>query len=133
MTKYEQFLDKAGVISEESFDEIIDSLPDFDIDDATTYTNAVNKEPEEMTDDERHIVDKMSRLIQEKLSTKKVEAVNNFLANQLKIKDSDSDLETRLEFWKKFHFNAKFTVFVVVQKRLGLTEISNEKLFPLGE
>ena len=34
MTKYEQFLDKAGVISEESFDEIIDSLPDFDIDDA---------------------------------------------------------------------------------------------------
>lgn len=34
MTKYEQFLDKAGVISEESFNEIIDSLPDFDIDDA---------------------------------------------------------------------------------------------------
>ena len=34
MTKYEKFLDKAGVISEESFNEIIDSLPDFDIDDA---------------------------------------------------------------------------------------------------
>ena len=34
MTKYEQFLDKAGVISKESFNEIINSLPDFDIDDA---------------------------------------------------------------------------------------------------
>jgi len=34
MTKYEKFLDKAGVISEESFNEIINSLPDFDIDDA---------------------------------------------------------------------------------------------------
>ena len=34
MTKYEKFLDKAGVISKESFNEIINSLPDFDIDDA---------------------------------------------------------------------------------------------------
>lgn len=117
----------------ESLELHIDIFRDFDIDDATTYTNAVNKPPEEMSDDEKHIIEKMNRLIQEKLSTKKVEAVNNFLANQLKIKGSDSDLETRVEFWKKFHFNAKFTVFVVVQKRLGLTEISNEKLFPLGE
>lgn len=117
----------------ESLELHIDIFKDFDVDDATTYSNAVNKTPDEMSDEERHIVDKMNRLIQEKLSTKKVEAVNNFLANQLRIRDSDSDLETRIEFWKKFHFNAKFTVFVVVQKRLGLTEISNEKLFPLGE
>lgn len=117
----------------ESLELHIDIFKDFDIDDAKRYSDAVNKLPEEMSDDERYIVDKMNRLIQEKLSTRKVEAVNNFLANQLRIKDSDSDLETRLLFWQKFHFNAKFTVFVVVQKRLGLTEISNEKLFPFGE
>ncbi len=111
----------------------IDIFKDFDIDEATRYSEAMNKLPEDMTDEEKHIVEKMNRLIQEKLSTQKVEAVNNFLANQLRIKGSDSDLETRLNFWRRFHFNAKFTVFVVVQRRLGLTEISNERLFPLGE
>lgn len=117
----------------ESLELHIDIFRDFDVEEATIYSNAVNKSEDEMSEEEKHIVNKMNRLIQEKLSTKKVEAVNNFLANQLRIKGSNSDLETRVEFWKKFHFNAKFTVFVVVQKRLGLTEISNEKLFPFGE
>ena len=117
----------------ESLELHIDIFKDFDIDDAKKYTDAMNKSEDEMSEDEKHIIEKMNKLIQEKVSTKKVEAVHNFLANQLKIKNSDSDLETRIRFWEKFHFNAKFTVFMVVQKRLGLTEISNEKLFPLGE
>lgn len=111
----------------------IDIFRDFDFDEATTYSNAVNKDPEEMTVEEKHIVEKLNKRIADKLSTQRIEAVNNFLANQLKIRDSDSDLETRLKFWNMFHFNAKFSVFVVVQNRLGLNEISNEKLFPFGE
>ena len=111
----------------------IDIFRDFDFDEATKYSNAVNKEPDEMSEEEKHIVDKIKKKIAERLSTQRIESVNNFLANQLKIKDSDSDLDTRLKFWNMFHFNAKFSVFVVVQNRLGLNEISNEKLFPFGE
>ena len=34
MTKYQEFLDKANIISEDLFDDIINSLPDFDMEDA---------------------------------------------------------------------------------------------------
>ena len=72
-------------------------------------------------------------MLSEKLGRQKLKSVDNFLANQLKIKDSDASLEKRKEFWIKFPFNAKFTVFMTVQKRLGLTEVDNQTLFPFGE
>lgn len=111
----------------------IDVFRDFDLEEATVYTNAINKNPEDLSVEEQNIIKKLNKKITDKLSTKKIEAVDMFLANQLKIKDSDSDLDTRLKFWRIFHFNAKFSVFMVVQNRLGLNEISNEKLFPFGE
>ena len=110
----------------------IDLFRDFDFDEATIYSNASNKNPEDLTDEEKHIVQKLNGLIADKLSTGQIDSTDNFLANQLKIKGSDADVETRKQFWKKFHFNAKFSVFVAVQKRLGLDEISDEKLFPAG-
>ena len=111
----------------------IDIFKDFDFDEATTYSNAVNKTEDELTDDEKRIIAKLNEKIADKLSTQRIEAVNKFLAHQLIIKDSDSDLDTRLKFWDKFHFNAKFSVFVEVQNRLGLNEVNNEKLFPSNE
>ena len=110
----------------------IDLFRDFDFDEATVYSNASNKNPEDLTDEEKRIVKKLNGLIADKLSTGQIDSTDNFLANQLKIKGSDADVETRKQFWKKFHFNAKFSVFVAVQKRLGLDEISDEKLFPAG-
>ena len=53
-----------------------------------------------------------------------------FLANQLRLPNSTDDYEKRKEFWKKFPFNAKYSVWMQLQDRLGLTEESNEKLFP---
>jgi hypothetical protein len=111
----------------------IDIFKDFDFEEATTYSNALSKPESELTDDEKHIIEKLNELIADKLSVQRIEATDKFLANQLRIKDSDSDLETRLKFWSKFHFNAKFSVFVVVQNRLGLNEVSDEKLFPSGQ
>lgn len=108
----------------------IDIFKDFDFDEATTYSNAVNKPEDELTDEELQIIAKLNRLIADKLSTQRIEAVDKFLANQLIIRGSDADLDTRLKFWNKFHFNAKFSVFTKVQWRLGLNEVSNEKLFP---
>lgn len=110
----------------------IDIFRDFDFDEATTYSNAVNKPIEELTPDEQHIIEKLNTKIADKLSSQRIEAVNTFLAHQLIIKGSDSDLETRLKFWDKFHFNAKFSVFVKVQSRLGLNEVNTEKLFPVS-
>lgn len=111
----------------------IDIFKDFDFDEATTYSNALNKQEDELTEEEKHIVEKLNQMIADKLSVKRIESTDKFLANQLRIKGSDSDLETRLKFWSKFHFNAKFSVFVAVQNRLGLNEVSDEKLFPLGQ
>lgn len=116
----------------ESLELHIDIFKDFDFDEATTYSNAMNKPVDELTDDEKHIIEKLNVLIADKLSSQRVEAVNNFLAHQLILRDSDSDIDTRLKFWDKFHFNAKFSVFVEVQNRLGLNEVSTEKLFPVS-
>ena len=111
----------------------IDIFRDFDFDEATTYSNAMNKPIEELTDDEQHILNKLNKQITDKLSAQRIEAVDNFLANQLIIRGSDSDVDTRLKFWSKFHFNAKFGVFTAAQNRLGLNVVSNEKLFPVGQ
>ena len=111
----------------------IDIFSDFDFDEATVYSNAEGKSPDEMTEEEQRIVQKINQMIIDKLSTQRVEAVNTFLANQLKINGSDSSVDTRLKFWDKFHFNAKFSVFTKVQGRLGLNEVDNRKLFPSGK
>ena len=83
--------------------------------------------------EEQHIIKKLNKMITDKLSTQKIDAIDNFLANQLILKGSTADFETRKKFWSKFHFNAKVSVFTAVQNRLGLNEISNKKLFPFGQ
>lgn len=108
----------------------IDVFNDFDFDEATTYSNAMNKNVDDLTEEEKHIIEKLNKMIADKLSTQRIEAVNKFLAHQLIIKGSDSDIETRIKFWDKFHFNAKFSIFVEVENRLGINEVDTEKLFP---
>lgn len=117
----------------ESLELHIDIFKDFDFEEAQVYSNASNKEPEDYTEEEKRIVQKLNQMMMDKLSQRKIDAVDTFLAYQLRIKGSDADIDTRLKFWSKFHFNAKFGVFTAVQNRLGLNEISNQKLFPLGE
>lgn len=117
----------------ETLQNHVDIFKDFDFDEATTYAKAMDKTPDELTPEESHIIQKINEQIAEKIGTRKYKVVENFLAHQLRIKASAADVETRKKFWKKFPFNAKFAVFVVVENRLGLNEVSNEKLFPLGE
>lgn len=117
----------------ESLELQIDLFRDFSLEETATYASASQKNPDERTPEEERILDKMNQLLGEKLGSQRIRSVDNFLANQLRLKDSDADLDKRLEFWLRFPFNAKFTVFVAVQKRLGLTEVDNEKLFPFGE
>ena len=117
----------------ESLELHIDIFKDFDIEEATVYSNAANKPVEELSEEEQQIIRKINELINDKVSTQRINAVNTFLAHQLRIKDSTADIDVRLKFWDKFHFNAKFSVFTAVQNRLGLNEVSNKKLFPSGQ
>ena len=55
--------------------------------------------------------------------------VNKLLSNQLTLEGSDADIDTRLEFWKKFPFTVKMLVFMRVQDKLGLAEVDQEALF----
>ncbi|MBQ6220024.1 MAG: hypothetical protein IJH63_00360 [Methanobrevibacter sp.] len=117
----------------ETLQNHVDIFKDFDTSEATTYALAMDKKPEDLTEEESRIINKLNSQIAELVGVRKYKVVNNFLAHQLRIRGSDADVETRKHFWEKFHFNARFSIFVVVENRLGLTEVSNEKLFPFGE
>lgn len=117
----------------ESLELQIDLFREFTLEETATYATASQKEPNKRTLEEQKIIDKMNKMLSERIGQQKLKTVDNFLANQLILKGSDADLQKRMEFWVKFPFNAKFTVFLAVQRRLGLTEIDNEKLFPFGE
>ena len=106
---------------------------DYSIEETALYATATTKNEEDLTDEEKDVLEKMNEDLAKKISQQKIASVDNFLAHQLRIKDSDSSVELRREFWGKFHFNAKFSVFIIVQQRLGLTEINNQELFPFGE
>ena len=117
----------------ESLELQVDLFRDFTLQETATYATASQKTPKERTPEEEQILSKMNKMLSEKLGRQRLRTVDNFLANQLKIKGSDATVEKRLEFWERFPFNAKFTVFMAVERRLGLTEVDNEKLFPFGE
>lgn len=83
-----------------------------------------------LTREQQQIVDKMRKEIEEKNSEDRIQSMNHFLASQLRLPESTSDFETRREFWTKFPFVTKSAIMFKVEDKLGLTEQSNEKLFP---
>lgn len=56
--------------------------------------------------------------------------VNKLLSSQLHIDGSTATIEERQRFWEKFPFTPKMMIFMKVQDKLGLSEISQEELFP---
>lgn len=108
----------------------IDLFRDYSADEINTYNKFARGEY--ITEEEAGIIGEMNKKIMEKQSSKKIQAMDNFLSYQLKIKDSHSTVDERLKFWKYFPFNAKASIFMRVQSMLGMTEESNEKLFPNG-
>ena len=92
------------------------------------FTRAQNGEI--MTPEEAAIVAKMTKDIENKASEDRIETMNHFLASQLKLENSNTSFEKRKEFWTKFPFMTKSAIMIKVEEMLGLTEQSNEKLFP---
>ena len=116
----------------ESLELQVDLFRDYSLEETAMYASAVNKLEEDRTSEEIAIINQMNKSLNDKISKQRIQAVDNFLAHQLKIRDSDTPIDGRLKFWSMFHFNAKFSIFIMVQKRLGLTEINNRELFPFG-
>lgn len=107
----------------------LDLFKDYTEEEAKLYAKA--QKGARLTREEQHIVDKITEELNDKANEQQDEIILTFLANQLRLPESTDDYEKRKEFWQKFPFNAKFSVWSQVQDRLGLNEEDNEKLFPI--
>lgn len=106
----------------------LDLFKDYTQEEAQLYAKAQGGAT--LTREEQHIIDRINEELNEKANEQQDEIILTFLANQLRLPNSSDDYEKRKEFWRKFPFNAKFSVWSQVQDRLGLNEEANEKLFP---
>lgn len=122
-------LDDSRVV--ETLQTHVDLFKDYSREDMLVWTKAQQGSP--ISPEEEQIVRKMTQEIQDKSSDDRIKSMNHFLASQLRLPESTSDIEVRIEFWKKFPFIVKSAIMFKVEDRLGLTEQSNEKLFPSGE
>lgn len=83
----------------------------------------------ELSKEEQAIVEKMNNEINERASENRMKQIDDLLASQTRLKDSDADYDTRLKFWKRFNFQAKFAIYFKVEDMLGLNEDVSKKLF----
>ena len=82
-----------------------------------------------MNREEQLVYEKLVKRVTEKAQVSQDEMVNKLLSSQLTLEGSDADIDTRLEFWKKFPFTVKMLTFMRVQDILGLSEVDQEALF----
>lgn len=105
----------------------VDLFKGFEPEDILLFNDA--QQGKELSKEEQAIVEKMNDEINERASENRMEQIDNLLASQTRLKDSDADYDTRLEFWQKFNFQAKFAIYFKVEDALGLNEDVTEKLF----
>jgi len=94
--------------------------------------NEAQQGKRELTDEEQRIVDKLTREIEERASENRMEQINDLLASQTRLKGSTADYPTRLKFWQRFNFQAKFAIYFKVEDILGLNEDVTNQLFRDG-
>lgn len=121
-------LDDSSVVS--SLQQHVDLFKDYSKEEMKAFTKA--QQGQKISPEEAKIVEKINKEIGEKNSEERIKTMNHFLASQLRLPESTSDVETRVEFWEKFPFITKAGIMAKVEDRLGLTDQSNEELFPTG-
>ena len=105
----------------------VDLFKGLEPDDIVLFNEA--QQGKELDEKEQAIVDKLTREIEERASESRIESTNELLASQTRIKGSDADYDTRLRFWQRFNFTAKFAIYFKVEDILGLNEDVTSKLF----
>ena len=107
----------------------IDLFKDYNEDEKQLFMKS--QQGENLTPEEIAVVEKMNRELSEIASQEKTRLIDGFLASQLRLPESSQDYEKRKEFWNKFPFMEKWAIVQRVEEKLGLTEKSNEELFPV--
>jgi len=108
----------------------IDLFKDYNESEKRLFVEAQQGKP--ITPEEQAVINKMNKELTAMAGQEKSKMVDGFLASQLRLPNSSQDYNKRLEFWKKFPFLEKWAIVEKVENRLGLTEKSNEQLFPDG-
>ena len=108
----------------------VDLFKGFEPDEILLFNDA--QQGKELTKEEQAIVDKLTHEIEERASENRMEQINDLLASQTRLKGSDADYPTRLKFWQRFNFQAKFAIYFKVEDILGLNEEVTNKLFRDG-
>ena len=106
----------------------IDLFKDYTEDERKLFLKS--QEGGKLTHEEQVIVEKLTNELNAIAGQEKSKMIDGFLASQLRLPNSSQDYNKRHEFWKKFPFLEKWAIVQKVEDRLGLTEKSNEKLFP---
>lgn len=107
-----------------------DIFKDYSNEEIEIFGRAYTNPNQKMTPQEEEIARKIEEAIIEKSNDYQSEQIINLLAYQLKLPGGTDDIEARKEFWRKFPFNARVSVWLQIKDRLGLNEESNELLFP---
>ena len=122
-------LDDSRVVS--TLQTHIELFNDYSKEDLKVWKKA--QDGQVVSPEEKQIVERINKEIEDKQSEDRITSMNNFLAAQLRLPNSTSDIDVRVEFWKKFPFITKSAIMIRVENRLGLDDVSDEKLFPTGE
>ena len=122
-------LDDSRVVS--TLQTHLDLFKDYSKEELQVWNKA--QQGQMVSPEEKQIVERITKEIEEKNSEDRITSMNKFLAAQLRLPNSTSDIDKRLEFWQKFPFVTKSAIMMKVEDRLGLTDQSDEKLFPNSE
>lgn len=115
----------------ESLSNHVDLFRGFEAEDILLFNDA--QQGKELSKEEQAIVEKMNKEINERASENRMKQIDTLLASQTRLKNSPANYETRLEFWQKFNFQAKFAIYFKVEDMLGLNEDVSNNLFRLDE
>ena len=119
-------LDDSRVVS--TLQTHLDLFKDYSKEELQVWNKA--QQGQMVSPEEKQIVERITKEIEEKNSEDRITSMNKFLAAQLRLPNSTSDIDKRVEFWQKFPFVTKSSIMIKVEDRLGLTDQSDEKLFP---
>lgn len=105
----------------------VDLFKGFEPDEILLFNDA--QQGKDLTREEQAIVDKLTREIEERASENRMAQIDDLLASQTRLKGSDAGYRTRLKFWQRFNFQAKFAIYFKVEDMLGLNEDVTNRLF----
>lgn len=107
-----------------------DIFKNYDAEEIRIFSEAYTNPDKHMTPQEEQIAREIEEKIVEKSNDYQSEQMINLLAYQLRLPKSSDNLEERKNFWRKFPFTARVSVWLQIKERLGLNEETNELLFP---